>query len=353
MKDKTIGVGILGGTGYGAGELLRFLVNHSECELVSVTSSSQAGEIISKTHQHLSGFYKEKTFSKELDFEKLLSYKHQLIFASLPHGVSAASIAKLLDNPHTKNFKIIDLSGDFRLKNPEQQKKHYPDTETISSELKAKFVYGLTESNRKKITQAQYISNPGCLSSSAALAVLPLISSDFQGSIVFDAKTGTSGAGKNLAESLHHPTRHANLNAYKILEHRHEPEIREALGDLSGKRIKTIFVPHLLPVSRGIYTTAYLTLDKPQNTKNLQDLYFDFYKHSPFIRIKNTSPEMQHIIGTNFCDISIFARENQVVAIATLDNLVKGMVGQAIQNMNLMCGLEETTGLWYPGMGPF
>ena len=348
MANK-IGIGILGGTGYGAGELLRILAQHNQSEVLAVVSSSQAGESISDVHGHLQGFYSSLRFESSLPFDRFEKFEQTFIFAALPHGKSAETIQSLLDDSRAKNFKVIDLSGDFRLQSEVEHKKFYPEVDTPEA-LRSRFAYGLTESNRAAILSADCVANPGCLASSCALAVLPLVSADFRGAITFDAKTGTSGAGRTPTEVTHHPGRHANVNAYKILEHRHEPEIRQALGDPHGDRIETTFVPHLLPISRGIFTTAYLHSKTAVTTPALREIYSKFYADCPFVRVREESPQLQNVVGSNFCDIAVFARGKQIVAMAALDNLVKGMAGQAIQNMNLMAGLPETTGLLYPGI---
>lgn len=347
---KKIGVGILGGTGYGAGELLRLLASHSDAQVVSVVSGSQAGEAVTVAHQHLAGFFPELRFDAELQAGRFSEFAEKIVFAALPHGKSAGAIAKLSVLPEFTEFRFIDLSGDFRLQNIAERTKHYPEA-AAGDEIRDRFVYGLTEANREKIALARFIANPGCLSSACALAALPLMTPEFRGKIVFDAKTGSSGGGKALAETMHHPLRHSNVNAYKILEHRHEPEIRETLGDVSGDRIETVFVPHLLPVSRGIFATAYLTLDRVAETPELQERYRKFYAASPLIRIRAGSPDLQSVVGSNFCDISVFARGTQVVAMAALDNLVKGMAGQAIQNMNVMTGHADDFCLRQPPLG--
>ena len=347
---KSIGVGILGGTGYGAGELLRLLVAHPEVEVISVTSTSKVGAAVSSVHSHLTGFYDLK-FSERLDLERLGKCKHSVVFAALPHGASASGIAELLQHAGAETLKLIDLSGDFRLQSATQRQKHYPEA-VASPELRARFVYGLSEINRESIRAASYVANPGCLASACILAARPFAEGGYRGPIVFDAKTGTSGAGRSPSEAMHHPTRHSNSAAYKVLEHRHEPEILQGLGDIEGERIESTFVPHLLPTARGIFATAHLTLDREASTEELRELYRRFYQHSPFVRVRDGSPDLHDVLGSNFCDVSVFARGKQVVCMATLDNLVKGMAGQAIQNLNLMCGLPETSGLWAPALGP-
>ena len=347
--SKTIGAAIIGGTGYGAGELLRLLAVHSNVEVVSVVSASSAGTEISKHHTFLSGFYDGLKFTGELDPKALGKHENAVVFSALPHGKSAEAIAALLRNKTAEKVKVIDLSGDFRLKDAAARSRHYPESDA-AQDIAGKFVYGLTEQNREKIVKADCIANPGCLSGSCALAVLPLVDENFKGRIAFDAKTGSSGGGRTLAETMHHPFRHSNVNPYKVLEHRHEPEIRETLGDAKGVRVEITFVPHVLPISRGILTSAYLTLNTATTTAELLERYRAFYKSSPFVRVKDGAPDLQGVVGSNFCDVSVAARGKEVVAFAALDNLVKGMAGQAIQNMNLMFGLEETAGLWTPSI---
>lgn len=345
MGKQDIGIAILGGTGYGAGELLRLLTAHPTAEVVSVVSSSQAETPITSAHSHLSGFY-SLPFSSAPDFEKLSRFNHQIIFASLPHGTSSKEIATLVAaNPQ---LKVIDLSGDLRLKNETAHNSFYGDV-PFNSELRSQFVYGLPETSREQIRRSKYVANPGCLATASALAVLPLVKNHLIDSVVMDAKTGASGAGKTPQPSMHHPTRHGNFEAYKMLSHRHEAEIAQTFFEVGGENIDTMFVPHLLPTARGIFVTAYATLKQPLADASV--LYKAFYQEHPFIRFRDGSPNLHDVLGTNFCDLSVKTRGNQIVAMTALDNLVKGMAGQALQNMNLMCGLEETTGLMLPSLG--
>lgn len=344
---KSIGVGILGGTGYGAGELLRLLVAHPAVEVVSVTSSSNAGKPISETHTQLEGFYKS-LFDKELNFDRLAEYESAVVFASLPHGTSAEAIGRISEQG-LNNLKIIDLSGDFRLRSPELHLEFYAQSSRDEA-LRSSFEYGLTELFREKIGRARNISNPGCLATGCILAAAPLAALNM-GSVLFDAKTGTSGAGKTPQPITHHPSQNANFTAYKVLCHRHEPEIRQTLGDIGFGDIDTSFVPHLLPVSRGIFVTAYTFADRDVKTEELIERFEGFYAGSPFVRVRSSVPELRNVVGSNFCDVSVFARGRQIVAMSALDNLVKGMVGQAVQNMNVMLGRPETEGLWHPALG--
>ena len=350
-SNKKIGVTILGGTGYGAAELLRILAQHPTAEVISVCSTSQGGKKISDTHPQLAGFY-EQSFVEKPDFTKLGSFENAVAFCSLPHGTSISAIEALLAEANGKlKLRVVDLSGDLRLKNPSLHQEAYPDV-PLAEELREKFIYGLAELNREKIRGAQFVSNPGRYATTCALSVLPLMKSEnVESCISFDAKSGSSGAGRSLAETLHHPLRNSSMTAYKVLTHRHEPEILETISGNAKRKPEITFTPQLLPISRGIFVTTHLRLKSEVANDQLLKQYAEFYHGSRFIRISARMPELAYVVGSNFCDISLTARKRDVVVVAALDNLVKGMAGQAIQNMNLMCGLPEETGLLTPGLG--
>lgn len=357
---KKIGVAIVGGTGYGAGEILRILSYHNEVSVVSAVSASNAGALISDYHSHLSGFY-DGRFTSDVDFTELNKYEHKVIFLSLPHGASSTELLKLMPVIERENIKVIDLSGDFRLTHQTTHEQHYSSSPFLP-DLRSRFVYGLTETNRKAIRDARFIANPGCLATACILCAAPVLASGFtderdnrpkiERSLIFDAKTGTSGAGRSVQQITHHPHRASNFNAYKVLCHRHEPEIVQGLSMVADHSVNTFFVPHLLPVSRGIFVTMYVTLDSDLTASALEETYRHFYRDSSFVRMRENSPILSDIVGTNFVDISLVSRGRQVVVMGALDNLVKGMAGQAIQNMNIMCSLSETTGLLAPSLGP-
>jgi N-acetyl-gamma-glutamyl-phosphate reductase len=348
--SKPIHAAILGASGYGAGELLRLLVHHPSVAVVSVTSRSHAGAPIHVIHPHLRGFY-DLTVTDTLDCPRFLDAEHAVLFSALPHGASGATLDALLEELPAAHVKAIDLSGDLRLKDAGAHEKAYPESPWLP-ERRGQFVYGLPELNRGRIRAAGRIANPGCLATAAILAAAPLIDPQFRGPLVIDAKTGSSGAGRVPKETTHHPTRHADFRAYKPLAHQHEPEILQALGDPLGQRIELSFVPQSMAVSRGIFATAHATLPEPRDANTLARLYEQFYAGSPFVRVTVGSPALEDVVGSNFCDIGLAARGRQVVAMSAIDNLVKGMAGAAIQNMNLMCGLPETTGLWTPSLRP-
>ncbi len=349
---RSIHVAILGASGYGAGELLRLLTQHPHAEVVSVTSTSQVGAPLATVHPHLRGFYDNLHVSAAVDFERLLAAEHAVVFSALPHGASATAIEALL-RAQEDRVRVIDLSGDFRLTDAATHQRYYPES-PLWPELRARFVYGLPELNREHIRTARYVANPGCLATASILAAAPLVAGGFAGTLVVDAKTGSSGSGRQLKETTHHPTRHADFRAYKPLAHQHEPEILQALGDPRGDRWQLSFVAQSLDLARGIFVTLHATWPHDASAAGqLADGYRVFYAEHPFVRIvADESPTLQNVVGSNFCDLAVAARGRQVIVMAALDNLVKGMAGTAIQNMNLMCGLPETTGLWWPSFRP-
>lgn len=343
-----IGVGICGGTGYGAGELLRLLVGHPSAEVVSVTTTSQIGQPISSAHPFLNGFY-DLCFDAEMNLEKLGAYKQQVLFLALPSGLSAGVVEGVRKRLGS-TLKVVDLSGDFRLSDKALHERYYPES-PFAPELRSKFVLGIPEINCSEIAEAECVANSGCHVATSVLAAAPLMALGLRGALCIDSKTGSSGGGRQASDAFHHPARNANTSAYKVLQHRHEPEIQTLLSKLAGNPVQTQFVPQLLPVSRGIFVTVYAELEQGIDTAELMERYRSFYSESAFVRVVDGSPELRNVVGSNFCDISVVARENRVVAMAALDNLGKGMAGQAIQSMNIMCSLPETTGLWKPALG--
>lgn len=354
MSEKSgsvVGLSILGGTGYGAGEILRLLIQHPKISVVDVVSSSQAGEKISSVHSHLSGFY-DANFENELSFKSLAEYEHRYLLTALPHGTSANKISELIEKAQEHEVRILDLSGDLRLSDASQRARYYPES-NADSKLQQSFCYGLPELYREDLQKARHVSNPGCFATAAVLAAAPIVRSGrHRGKIIFDGKSGSSGGGKSPNATFHHPERHGNVNAYKVLEHRHEPEIAQALGDAEGKSLQTSFTPHVVPLSRGMYVTSYLDVAPTESKESLLQCYKEFYADAPFVRIRETPSELEDVVGSNFCDIFIAVREEQVVVTAALDNLVKGMAGQAIQNINVSLGFPETLGLWTPSLRP-
>lgn len=358
--SPSIKVAILGASGYGAGELLRLFTQHAAVEVVTITSTSQVGVEIGEIHPHLRRFYDGGTrgpalrVSETVGFDALLAGEQAVVISALPHGASGAALDAVLHELETRraqNVRIIDLSGDLRLRERASHLRHYPESPELPHR-RGEFVYGLPELFRDEVRNARCIANPGCLATAAILAAAPLIDAEFAGTVVVDAKTGSSGSGRQLKDTTHHPTRHADFRAYKPLAHQHEGEILQAWGDPLAQRVSLAFVAQSMDTSRGIFATVHITLRHETTTAALQERYSKFYAHAPFVRVVGGSPTLQDVVGSNFCDIAIAARGRQVVALAALDNLVKGMAGAAIQNLNLMCGLNETAGLWMPSLRP-
>ena len=343
-----ISVAILGGTGFGAGELLRLLSGHSEAKVTAVTSRSAAGNQYSSVHPHLASIYQER-FVSDLESSDFGSHENQCVFSALPHGESAKAIHEVLVK--FPNARVIDLSGDFRLRDLDLHRQYYAHTPEFE-DLRRQAVYGLSEVNSEAIACAKLVANPGCLATASAMALLPFGGREAQ-SIHQHLATGSSGSGKDAKASTHHPVRHANFLAYKVLEHQHVPEVLQCLEDNGVKCDSLPFVAHSLPVSRGILCTTFLAWKAPIVQEAVEYLFAEFYVDKPFVRLRGSTPvEIENVVGSNFCDISMTAKGNQIVIHTAIDNLVKGMAGQAIQNMNLMFGLPETTGLWFGGWRP-
>jgi len=347
MKIK---VGIMGVTGYTGGELLRLLINHPLVEIKKAASRSNAGNDVTLVHPQLAKLFSivegdidDDNFAQGLD----------VAFLALPHGKSAPLAKKL----YGKGVKVIDLGADFRLKNLEEYKYWY-ELEHECPELLAESVYGLPEIYKEEIKKKSIIANPGCYPTSAILGLAPLLANKLIAldNIVIDSKSGVSGAGKTLTQQTHYPELNENLQAYKVASHRHTPEIEQELSLLGGTKLQINFTPHLIPLNRGILSTIYVKSLKSFTNKELEEIYTEYYKDCPFIRIrdKNHLPQTKWVQGSNFCDIAPIydPRTGKIIVISAIDNLVKGAAGQAIQNMNLMFGLDETTGLKYGAIFP-
>lgn len=343
-----IGIAILGGTGFGAGELLRLLAGHPNAEVVVATSRSNDGKCISSVHPHLSSIYNQK-FQTLVQKQMFEDFDKQCIFSALPHGSSGSAIEEVLRV--LPNARVVDLSGDLRLKDYDVHREHYSGASELK-ELRFQAVYGAPEADRTSIRAAKIVSNPGCLATAANLALLPFVGSSIK-SVHLHLATGSSGAGKDPRASTHHPTRHANFNAYKVLDHQHVPEVIQCLNTAGGTISALPFVSHSLPISRGILCTTFLELESKHSQLQVEEMFVSRYADHPFVRFKGAQPaEIENVVGSNFCDISVTVKDGQVVIHSAIDNLVKGMAGQAIQNMNLMFGLPETTGLWFGGWRP-
>lgn len=338
-------VSVVGAAGYTGSELFRLLVTHRGVNIVGAYGSKSAGKCISEIHPNLLGISDMRI--EEPNYDKI-GKEADIVFMATPHGLAMKSTPGVLKG----GAKVIDLSADYRFDKLEIFEKYYG--KHVSPGLKS--VYGLPELYREKIKRADLVANPGCYPTAAILSLAPLIKSKLidLNHIIVDAKSGTSGAGATPSEITHHPLAGANFLAYSATTHRHGPEIDQELSKLAGKEIKASFTPHLLPIIRGILSTAHVFLKKKMKKEEILDIYKKFYRKEPFVRIREVLPQINFVVGSNYCDVGveIDADNNRAVLVATIDNLIKGAAGQAIQNMNIMLGLDEAEGLRDPGMRP-
>ena len=342
--SKRIRIAIFGGSGYGGSELLRILLFHPNAEIVIVTANEHAGKQVDAVHRNLNGLTDLSFASTPDDLSQLRDI--DLAFFALPHGQAIAQVPNLL-----KDVRAIDLSGDFRIDDPDIFKTYYKLDHV--GEIQSDFVYGLTETNREAIRKARYIANPGCFATATLLALAPFVKSGLiDGRIVVDAKTGSSGSGAKAAANTHHPQRMNSFYAYKPFTHQHVPEIEQHLKNVGVFDNDLIFMTHSLPVSRGIFASCYLQTSVNLTNEDALNLLTHYYSDSFFIRFAEVSPDINWVKNTNFCDLSVHSSGKQIVVFSAIDNLVKGAAGQAVQNMNLMFGLDETTGLVFAGSNP-
>jgi N-acetyl-gamma-glutamyl-phosphate reductase len=345
MASDRIRIGIFGGSGYGGAELLRILLQHPYAEVALVTASERAGKRVGEVHRNLYGLTDLVFASAPADLNSLDSL--DCIFLGLPHGQAMEIVPGL---PET--VKVIDLSGDFRLRDRESFEEHYGRAHT-AMDTQAGFVYGLTEINRETIKSARLIANPGCFATATLLGLAPLVAANIiNGRVVVDAKTGSSGSGNKPAANTHHPQRMNSFYAYKPFTHQHVPEIEQELQNVGDWTSELVFMTHSLPVARGIFASIYAEAKSALTAEQLHATFADFYQDSFFVRLVQGSPDINWVKTTNFCDIGFAVRGKQLVVFSAIDNLVKGAAGQAVQNMNLMFGLDEKTGLMWMGTNP-
>ncbi|NGQ95669.1 N-acetyl-gamma-glutamyl-phosphate reductase [Brevibacillus sp. SYP-B805] len=338
-----IRVGIVGATGYSGVELIRLLAHHPDATVAHLYTSSAAGESLAHMFPHLGD--EELPVLEPIDPVRI-ARENDVVFLATPSGVSSTLTPSLLEN----DVRVIDLSGDFRLKSPESYRTWYKK-EPASGELLAKAVYGLPEWNREQVAAASFIANPGCYPTATLLGMLPLAKSGWAepDSWIVDAKSGVSGAGRGVSLGVHFGEVNESVSAYKVAQHQHTPEIEQELCRQTGTETIIQFTPHLIPMTRGILATAYARLNRTVSVEDLQQLYQETYADKPFVRIRpfGSHPRTKEVYGTNFCDIALHLdqRTGRVIILSVIDNMVKGAAGQAIQNMNLMLGLDETSGL--------
>jgi N-acetyl-gamma-glutamyl-phosphate/LysW-gamma-L-alpha-aminoadipyl-6-phosphate reductase len=349
-----LNVGIIGASGFVGGELLRLLVTHPEVEISMVTSRQKSGEYVHRVHPSLKNFI-SLSFS-ELNIDKLVN-SCDLVFVSVPHGKSSEIVYPLIKT----GIKIIDLSADFRLRNPADYVKWY-GWEHPYPDLLDKSVYGVPEIHRNDIRKAQLVSCPGCMAVTSLLALKPLLENNLVDvdHIVVDSKIGSSGAGGSSNSGTHHAMRYGVIRPYKPAKHRHTGELEQELSFMSNRKVHVSMTPHAVNMVRGILTTNHVFLNKTSSELDLWKIYRNAYKNEIFIRLirdKNgfyKFPDPKFVIGSNFCDIGFDLDEdnNRVVSLSASDNLMKGAAGSAIQNMNVMFGFNEITGLNFTPLTP-
>ncbi len=332
---------ICGGSGYTGVELLRLLTGHPHVEIKAVTSEKSAGKKIHEIFPHLKGL--TDLILEPLEKESLKD-RADIFFLCLPHGTSQEVGAYLLE----MGKKVIDLSADFRLKNPATYEEWYRIPHRFRDALN-KAVYGLPELYRDEIKKASLIANPGCYPTGAILGLYPALKNSLirEDSIIIDSKSGVSGAGRKAEVNYSFCEINESFRAYGVTTHRHTPEIEQVLSDISGKPINVNFTPHLIPIDRGILSTIYARLKREIKEEELYSIYRETYRNEPFIRVTEELPDLKYVKGTNFCDIALRVnkRTGTFIIITAIDNLMKGASGQAVQNMNIMLALNEITGL--------
>lgn len=338
-----IKVGIIGSTGYAGSELVRLITQHPIADIHTLTSHSYVGKDYKEVYQNFS----HKAYVCEDENIDKMAEECDVIFLALPHGVASKRITKEV----LAKTKVIDLGADFRLQDLATYESWY--TTHYSPEILPEAIYGLCEINRDKIKGRQIVANPGCYTTCSILSLYPLVKEKMidLSSIIIDAKSGATGAGRGLSLSNHYCELNESIKAYKIASHRHTPEIEEQLSYAAGEPIVLNFTPHLVPMDRGILATCYANLSSNYKYEDILSVYKKYYANEHFIRITNKGefPETKWVKGSNFFDVgfTVDERTNRVIVIGAIDNLFKGAAGQAVQNMNILFDLEESTGLDY------
>jgi len=350
-RDKQFKAAVIGGSGYGAGEILRRLLIHPNVEVTRVASIDFVDEPLWAAHPNLTGL-------TDLKFENISPREAatgcDIALLALPHKVTAAKVPELIE----LGVKIVDMSGDFRLRSADDYKTYY-GVDHPHPELLGTFVYGLPEHNRDAIAKAQWTASPGCFATNTELTLLPLAKAGLlQGPVHVTAITGSSGSGAAPSAGTHHPIRAGNLKTYKPLVHQHTPEICQMLSDAGASDVQLRFIPVSAPLVRGIFVTAFLEVDASVSTQQVAALYDAMYEDAPFVRRPTSRlPEVAPVAGSNFAEVGFTLGEavggkRTLTCFGAIDNLIKGGAGQAIQNMNIMLGVDEMASLNDPGSWP-
>jgi len=350
-----IKVGIIGAGGYGGCGAVELLQAHPNVEIRALIDKQDVGKPISALYPHLIGFCDLPLIAPD---DPACPTDFDAVFFSTPDGVGQKGAAAWLE----RGVKVIDYSGDFRFNDLETYRGYAArigkDPNHASPHLLARSVYGLAELHRQEIARSELVGNPGCFAVSCILGLAPAVKSGIiePGSIICDAKTGVSGAGKTPNATFHYPARYDAMNAYRISGHQHLYEVERELGLIAGEEVRITFTPHVVPLCRGILTTLYADLREGQTLKEVEEAYRSFYKGETFVRVFGPEvPQIStHVRGSNFCNLSLNVdeRTRRLIVVSLIDNLVKGQAGSAVQNMNIMFGLEETAGLLHPGIYP-
>jgi N-acetyl-gamma-glutamyl-phosphate reductase len=333
-------IAILGGSGYTAAELIAILLRHPAVDIVAVTSRQEGTPLVTELHPSLTGRIGLRC--EPFDADRLVARGVQCAFGCLPHGVSMGTLPALLE----RGIRVIDLSADYRLRDPNVYAEWYGESHHDLAHL-AQAVYGLPEIYGEEIPTAHLIANPGCYPQTAILGLAPLVAGKYIefDSIIVDSKSGVSGGGRTPKLTTHFPECNESVAAYSVGQHRHTPEIEQALGDVAGEPVQVLFTPHLIPMNRGIFTTIYAVPRRPLTEAQLLELYQTYYAHAPFVRVLQHLPATKDCSGTNFLDLTARVVRDRLVILACEDNLVRGASGVAVQNFNRMYGHDERTAL--------
>lgn len=343
-----IKAGVIGASGYAGVEIVRLLLGHPDAELTAVSSVSYEGQLLSELYPQLRG-----RCDMTLQNDAAVADACGVIFGSMPAGVSEPIARRCFD----AGKLYIDMGADFRLRDEADYKTWY-GKDYGDKPLHEAAVYCIPELHRDRLRgkNVKIIGNPGCYPTSIALGLYPAVKAGAVdlSTLVIDSKSGTTGAGRGLTQNTHHPECNEAFGPYKIACHRHTPEIEQTLGELSGKRPAVTFVPHLLPLNRGIVSTLYVSMASGFDEQKIRELYENAYREEPFVRVQpaGSAANLKNVRCSNYCDISLHSdpRTNRLIVVSTIDNMVKGAAGQAIQNMNIALGLPETAGLNFSPM---
>lgn len=332
-------IAIIGASGYTGAESIEIILNHGGAELTYLTALPEECSRVDGVFGQFKGRCDLEI--EPLDFDKLFSLA-DVVLCCLPHKVSMGFVPKILE----AGLKVIDFSADYRLKDTAVYAKYYDVEHTDKANLQ-EAAYGLPELFREQIKGKKLIANPGCFPTGAALAMAPLLRAGLieTETIIVNAVTGASGAGKNPSSKFHFPNMNENLFAYGIGVHRHMPEMEQVAGEIAGCDVRILFQPHVGPFDRGIASTVYCQPKGALGDEELSKLYNDFYKAETFVQVCNTAPAVKDVAGTNYCHVFASCAKGRIICFSAIDNLIKGASGQAIQNMNIIFGLEETAGL--------